>query len=85
MGPSYVLEGELVADRVEIDQSSRPGGLQSRLGAADVATFARAVATGEKTEQPLDARSASSQMLGCGGVSEGVAASLDQVFVVCEM
>src|SRR4051794_12730481 len=65
--------GEAASDRVEVDQRGGPGGLQSSFGAAEVAAFAGAVAVSKQAEQPLDPRSGAAQVLGGGGVLEGLA------------
>ena len=62
------MGGELVADRVEVDEGSGPCGLQSGLGAADVATLAGVVAVREESEQPFDPWPGAPQMLSGGGV-----------------
>jgi hypothetical protein len=69
-GLSGWLGGEVAADRVEVDQSGGPGGLQSGFGACDVAALAGAVVSGEQAEQPLDPRPRSAQVFGGVGVGE---------------
>jgi hypothetical protein len=60
----------MAGDRVEVDQGGGPCGLQSGLGAADVAAFAGALAVREQAEEAFDPGACSSQVLGSDGVLE---------------
>src|SRR5688500_15005084 len=84
-GPFSGLGGEVAADRVEVDQGGGPGGLQSCLGASDVAALAGAVAAGEQAEQPLDAGPGSAQVFGGVGVGECLAGGDQEVLVLGEV
>src|ERR1035441_1733769 len=69
-GLSGGLEGELVADRVEVDYGGGPCCLQSDLCAADGPGLAGVGAVCERAEQPPRPRPGAAEVRGGGGIVE---------------